>query len=175
MTSSQTMYWMTNGIVTEVPFNENSVYFRELHRQRLHQALLKAFEEARCQDGLNQAELARRIGRSPAYVSRMFSEPGNLTLGTISDFLLGMGAQLKFDVVFFQNAPTPNCIRPLAESSTGLIKDMNLFAPIEIHVESSSNNILYRPTTKSRGAMTIFESVQSDPKMSDASETCGLN
>lgn len=51
--------------------------------------------------GATQAQLASRIGKRADQVSRWLSNPGNLTLDTISDLLLGLsGGELKMGVEY---------------------------------------------------------------------------
>jgi Helix-turn-helix len=44
-------------------------------------------------NGLTKAELARRIGKSPAVVNRLLASPGNWTLETLSSLLAGICAE----------------------------------------------------------------------------------
>jgi hypothetical protein len=75
-------------------------YFRARLQSRLHQAVLD--EWLRQEDrGLSQAELARRIGKKPEVINRLLGSPGNWTLNTVSDLLLGMACELDFAVESF--------------------------------------------------------------------------
>ncbi len=56
-------------------------YFRARLKQRIYSLAIKEFKKS----GLSQADLARRLGKEPAQVSRLLSGPGNLTLETVSD------------------------------------------------------------------------------------------
>jgi hypothetical protein len=69
-------------------------YFRRLLLNRFHEVMLQAFIDQEKTTGLNQKQLAGRISRDPAQVTRWLNTAGNLTLETISDFLLGMGVDL---------------------------------------------------------------------------------
>lgn len=69
-------------------------YFRRLLQNRFHEAILQVYIDQERKVGLNQKQLARRIGRSPAQVNRWLNCAGNWTLNTISDLLLGMGMDL---------------------------------------------------------------------------------
>ena len=68
------------------------IYFQERWKWRFFDFLLGRFEEAE-RNGLNQAKLARRIGKSAEVVNRWLSAPSNLTLESMSDMLLGISAE----------------------------------------------------------------------------------
>ena len=92
MTTSQTQSFLTEIIEGKpIPIGKLE-YFRARLQSRLHQLVLAEFlrQEDR---GLHQAELARRIGRKPEVINRLLGAPGNWTLNTVSDLLLGMGTE----------------------------------------------------------------------------------
>jgi hypothetical protein len=72
---------------------EKLAYFQERTRNRLHAYILNKFIEKEIAGVLSRAELARRIGRKPEVISRMLGAPGNWTIGTISDLLIGIAAE----------------------------------------------------------------------------------
>jgi hypothetical protein len=63
-------------------------YFRARLRLEFHDFILRRFLT---QENLTKAELARRIHRSPEVVNRWLATPGNWTIDTLSDLLIGMG------------------------------------------------------------------------------------
>jgi hypothetical protein len=63
-------------------------YFRTRLRLELYEFILRRFH---AQETLTKAELARRIHRSPDVVNRWLGAPGNWTIDTLSDLLIGMG------------------------------------------------------------------------------------
>ena len=67
-------------------------YFQARLRNRLFNFILTKFGEQQ-KNGLTQAALARRIGKKPDVVNRRLGSPGNLTLDTLSDLLLGISAE----------------------------------------------------------------------------------
>jgi hypothetical protein len=56
--------------------------------------VLKAFENQVATSNLKQNELAQRIRKGPDQINRWLGAPGNWTLDTISDLLLGIGVDL---------------------------------------------------------------------------------
>jgi transcriptional regulator with XRE-family HTH domain len=87
------------------------VYFRERLRDRLHSAILKAFAQ-RQSDGLRQKDLAERIHRTRAQITRWLSAASNITLDSISDLMVGLG--MDFDE--FPFTPIEETIAPSEHS-----------------------------------------------------------
>jgi hypothetical protein len=67
-------------------------YFQERFRNRLFTIVIREFISAR-DSGLTQKQLAKRLGKRPEQINRLLSAPGNWTLDTCSDLLLGINAQ----------------------------------------------------------------------------------
>jgi hypothetical protein len=72
---------------------EKLAFFQERTRNRIYNYVLKKFLEKECSGQLTRAELARRIGRKPEIITRLLGAPGNWTIGTISDLLIGIAAE----------------------------------------------------------------------------------
>ena len=70
-------------------------YLRAQFKNRLHQLVIAEFEK-REEAGFTKAELARRIHKKPEQITRLLGAPGNWTLDTVSDLLLGMGGRLSY-------------------------------------------------------------------------------
>jgi transcriptional regulator with XRE-family HTH domain len=62
------------------------VYLRARLKHRIYSLIIGEFKKS----GLSQADLARRLDKEPAHLSRLLSGPGNLTIETISDLLFGI-------------------------------------------------------------------------------------
>ncbi len=67
-------------------------YFQERLRGRVFEFILGKFLEEQ-KSGLTQAKLARRIGKTADVINRWLGAPSNLTVDTISDLLIGIGAE----------------------------------------------------------------------------------
>ena len=72
---------------------EKLAYFQARLQARLYDFVMSRFEDVAEQDGLTRAELARRIGRKPEIITRLFSSPGNWRLATVSDLLIGIAGE----------------------------------------------------------------------------------
>ena len=79
-------HWLSEA--EEKEFSEDPDYIAEAIALRLVEQLLELME----QKGIAQADLARLMNVSPAYVSRILSAPPNLTLRSISQLALAIGA-----------------------------------------------------------------------------------
>jgi len=58
-------------------------------------AVIRALDHLRVQAGMPKAELARRIGKNPAAVRRLFSAEANPELGTIAAIAAALNAEVK--------------------------------------------------------------------------------
>lgn len=67
-------------------------YFQQRTLNKFYDFVVSKFLEREA-EGLTKAELARRIGKGPDQVSRWLGAPGNWTLETVSDLLLGIAAE----------------------------------------------------------------------------------
>ena len=79
-------------ITSDVPLSLSiREYFQARLRQRLYDLVIKEFKSS----GRTRAHLAKKLGKRPEQITRWLSGPGNLTLDTLSDLLLGLsGAEL---------------------------------------------------------------------------------
>jgi len=58
-------------------------------------AIVRALDQLRIDAGLPKAELARRIGKNPAAVRRLFNSDANPELGTIAAMAVALNAEIK--------------------------------------------------------------------------------
>ena len=78
-------------IAGDEPLSEYSLgYLNERVRNSFYDYVLRRFHEAVQQKSLTKAKLARRLGLEPARVSRLLGSPGNWTLDTVSELLVGI-------------------------------------------------------------------------------------
>jgi len=75
-----------------IPLSKRA-YFQARLRNRLYHLIIEKFVAAEKINGLTRAELARRIERRPEVITRLLGSPGNWTLETVSDLLLGISAE----------------------------------------------------------------------------------
>jgi hypothetical protein len=95
MSTSQTktpsmLYEIAAGL--PIPL-EKRAYFHARVLNSYYQYVLQKFIEEEQANRLTKAELARRIGRKPEVISRLLGAPGNWTLETATDLLLGISAE----------------------------------------------------------------------------------
>ncbi len=75
-----------------IPLNKLA-YFQARLRYNLYDFIVSKFKEMEKEQGLTKAELARRIGCKPEQITRRLGAPGNWTLDTISDLLIGIAGE----------------------------------------------------------------------------------
>jgi hypothetical protein len=93
MTTSQKPSFLTEILEgVEIPVGRLS-YFRTQLRYDLHEVVLREFLRQEDKGEITQADLARRIHRKPSQISKLLGAPGNWTINTVSDLLLGMKVQ----------------------------------------------------------------------------------
>lgn len=88
----------TNSFLSEIverkPIPSHKLaYFQSRLRHNLYDFIISKFEEMEAAEGLTKAELARRTGCKPELITRRLGAPGNWTLDTISDLLIGISGE----------------------------------------------------------------------------------
>ena len=68
-------------------------YLQERLRNNIYNFIVSKFLERHEKYGLTQAALARRIACDPGRLNKLLGAPGNWTIGTISDLLVGISAE----------------------------------------------------------------------------------
>lgn len=79
--------------------------FEYRNENRAYDAVIAALEAAAVRDGLNRKDIAEKIEMDQGQFSRLLSGPSNWTLGTISNLLFAIGAEMEFNVVLIANRP----------------------------------------------------------------------
>jgi hypothetical protein len=98
--------------------DRNIFYYRRRFLNRVHEALTSFFDEETERRGLTKQDIAERIGRDPAQITRWLSAPSNLTLESVSDLLQGVGAEMDVVVARLSDRPQSNYMHPLIEAIT---------------------------------------------------------
>ena len=70
-------------------------FVKETQKGKLVDELLDIMKE----EGLSQAELARRMGKKKQYVSRILNETANITLDTLVEITIALGRKLSIKFV----------------------------------------------------------------------------
>ncbi|WP_416242631.1 hypothetical protein ACLSSQ_10435 [Azospira sp. APE16] len=93
-TISQPTLCSSNAISDTPPLSVGVLaYFRGRLSNRIHELVLAEFLAQEREGKTTRSCLARRIRRKPEQVTRWFGSPGNWTLDTLSDLLIGMGME----------------------------------------------------------------------------------
>jgi len=69
----------------------------EAARKQIEQvdAVVRGLDRLRIETGISKAELARRVGKHPAAIRRLFSAEGNPELNTIAALAIALDAEIK--------------------------------------------------------------------------------
>ena len=79
-------------------------YARERLKNRIHQMILREFLRQETLGRLSRKQLADSLNKRPEQITRWLGAPGNWTLDTVSDLLLGMGSEPELAVEAIANA-----------------------------------------------------------------------
>ena len=86
--------------VSETKLPETEIYFfRQRLKNKIFQSTMSYFAEAASENSMTRKDIAFLLDKDPAQITRWFSGPDNWTLDTISDLLLAMGAEIKYEIV----------------------------------------------------------------------------
>ena len=78
-------------LVGDDPLSDYALgYLNERARNNFYDYVLRRFHEAVEKEKLTKAKLARRLGLEPARITRLLGSPGNWTLDTVSELLVGI-------------------------------------------------------------------------------------
>jgi hypothetical protein len=91
-TSRQTSFLSEIASENERIPERKLAFLQERVRNNLYNFVIGKFLE-RERDGFTKAQLCRRIGYDPARISKLLGAPGNWTIATVSDLLVGIAAE----------------------------------------------------------------------------------
>lgn len=91
--SSSASLIMLSELREGTPSAGTRAYFQARTRNRIYDFILRKFLAEEKQGRLSKADLARRIGRRPEVITRLLGAPGNWTIDTVSDLLLGIAGE----------------------------------------------------------------------------------
>ncbi len=95
--------------------HRGEAYERLLRQERLILDVTEALAGALDDSGVTRAELARRLGRTPGFVSQVLGGGRNLTLRTIADIAAALSLQPSFSLA----GASDRHPRPTRESAPG--------------------------------------------------------
>jgi len=111
---------MENTSKTTRPISRRDrAYYRRRQQNRIHAALAEFFAEEAAAGRITKKQLADLLEKSPAQITRWLTEPSNYESDTISDLLLGMGAEMDHRIVRFSDRAKQNYLHPLAAKVMG--------------------------------------------------------
>lgn len=111
-------------------------YFRARTRLNVHSAVLGVFMDKAEREGFTKAQLAKRLGASPAQVTKWLASSGNWQLDTISDLLLAMNHWPEFAAEEIESAATGNFVHELCRNRQDADEVMTISNPAYPDVSS---------------------------------------
>ncbi len=119
------------------PSAEQVAYFGRRLRNDLHSEVLRCFLKEK-RRGLTKAELARRLNKDPAQITRLLGAPKNTTIETMSAMFLAMGYLPTITTIKLGDCTLPNEHHPLAatlERATPLVTAGTNGMRFEVHAQ----------------------------------------
>jgi hypothetical protein len=105
---------MENTLKQIEPISPREIaYYRRRNQTRQHAEIATFFADEAEAGRISRKEIAQRLGKDPAQITRWLSSPTNLESDTTSDLLLAMGAEMDYRVVRFVDRPTANYSHPV--------------------------------------------------------------
>jgi transcriptional regulator with XRE-family HTH domain len=94
-------------------------YFNRRFQNRVFAKLISFIAEEGERAGVTKKDIANRLEKDPAQITRWLSSPSNLTLDTISDLLFALDAEPQpFEIRLFSEMPAPNFAHSLIRTLT---------------------------------------------------------
>lgn len=103
---------MVDILGIQAPKKRDVYYYRARNKNRVFEKLVSFFAAEAERTGITKKALAEMLDRDPAQITRWLSAPGNLTLDSISDLLLALGAEMDYDVAKFSERGLSNFTHP---------------------------------------------------------------
>ena len=110
---------------------EKLAYFRARLQDRIYDLIVREFLRKVEAGEITKADLAERIDKDPAQITRYLASPSNWTLDTISDLLLGICAsELSLGIQPLRVIPTIEVKPPTSTDSVVKLENENTIRPL---------------------------------------------
>jgi hypothetical protein len=119
-------------------------YFQERFRNQLYNLIISEFVKRQNADPhFTQSSLARRIEKRPEQINRWLSSPGNWTIDTISDLLLGIsGAEPEMNVSILSEQHSQNYNYPYWLTSEPYYIRVGRTTPLQQEITSTESSVV---------------------------------
>ena len=117
-------------------------YFRKRQKNRVFTEIASFFADQAELTGITKRDIADRIRRDPAQITKWLNEPKNITLDTISDLLLSLGAEMDYRIVRFQDRAKPNAVHPTMAPFFEHANSINMEYANGLTIDSDQANII---------------------------------
>lgn len=115
-------------------------YYRRRLQNRIFEAISSFYKEESEKRDLYKKDLAEKMGKDPAQLTRWLAYPSNLTIETISDLLYVLDAEPDINIVRFQDRLKANDMHPMAARIENMEIHRHQNRPLNSTTSSSSTN-----------------------------------
>jgi len=102
MSSSHKTSLLSEVVESDVLSRRTLAYFQERLLNHIYELVMREFSRKKEKSGFTQTQLAKRIRKDAGQLNRLLHSPGNWTLETLSDLLIGLGAEPAVTISRFE-------------------------------------------------------------------------
>jgi hypothetical protein len=88
-------------------------YYRRRQQNRVFAEIVSFFAAEAEKGHITRKQIAEKLSKDPAQITRWLSAPSNMTIDAISDILLAMDAEMDHGICRFADRAEPNYTHPL--------------------------------------------------------------
>jgi hypothetical protein len=144
------------GNTSEIsPLRDREIfYYRQRNKNRVFEKIAMLFVEEAERRGVTKKQIAELLKKDTGLITRWLSGPNNLTLDTISDLLLALGAEMDYEPVRFADRQKGNYFHPLMGQCKPVVHVSTSSAAVTDTIAPVKSGLVVNVKTASEMALT---------------------